>query len=159
MKAPKFTALGDKSGWKIILRLSSTRREGPRLYMTTMGAGAYLVDPTTGICEGTEGTRGYTLQLVPSALRRLRKIERDSHQITSDGKTVWINGMGGLLGRFGLQGIDVHRPLTEQEERGECLHCTHGPTTRQDWDVFVQKMKEHFGVTVPERFLPDRFRV
>ena len=77
MKAPKFTAIGDKSGWKIILILSSTRREGPRLYMTTRGAGAYLVDPTTGICEGTEGTRGYTLQLVPSAIRRLRKIERD----------------------------------------------------------------------------------
>jgi hypothetical protein len=127
--------------------------------MTTTGAGAYLVDPATGVCEGVEGTHGYILQLVPSAPRRLRKIERDSHEITTDGRTVWVNGVSSLLGRFGLQGIDVHRPLIEQEDRGECLHCTHGPTTRADWDVFVQKMREHFGIAVAAKYMPDRFRV
>jgi hypothetical protein len=29
-------------------------------------------------------------------------------QIESDGVTVWVNGDGGLLGRFGRMGIDVH---------------------------------------------------
>ena len=60
------------------------------------------------------------------------------------------------FGRFGVMGIDVHRPMSEQREKGECLHCTHGLVTRADWDVFVAKMKEHFGITVPQRYLPKR---
>jgi hypothetical protein len=79
------------------------------------------------------------------------------YDIMSDGKTVWINGAYGLLGRFGLYGIDVHRPLTDQSEKGECLHCTHEPTTRADWDVFVAKMLEHCGVHVPDEYMPERF--
>ncbi len=42
--------------------------------MVTLGAGAYLVDPLTGKCEGVEGCIGYTLNLVPNALRRLFKV-------------------------------------------------------------------------------------
>jgi hypothetical protein len=56
-------------------------------------------------------------------------------------------------------GIDVHRPMDEQQEKGECLYCTHEPVTRADWDVFVAKMKEHLGITVPKRYLPKRFRL
>ena len=86
------------------------------------------------------------------------KVEAPLHGIHTDDTTVWVNGAGGLLGRFGVQGIDVHRPMDEQTERGECLHCTHGPTTRQDWDVFVQKMVEHFGIKVSSKYMPQRFR-
>ena len=46
----------------------------------------------------------------------------------------------------------------EQAESGECLHCTHGLVTREDWDVFVAKMKEHFGITVSKRYMSKRFR-
>jgi hypothetical protein len=66
-----FTAKG-KGSSKVVLRLSSIRREG-RAYMTTVGAGAYLVDPETGCCEGIEGCVGYTLLLAPNSLRRLRR--------------------------------------------------------------------------------------
>lgn len=79
------------------------------------------------------------------------------HQIDSDGVTVWVNGAFGLLGRFGRNGIDVHRPVEDQMVRGECLHCTHEPTTAADWDIFVSKMKELFGITVPEAYKPKRF--
>ena len=71
MRSPQFTAVG--KGWKVILTLSSiTIPADGRAYMTTQGAGAYLVD-TQGVCEGVEGTAGYTLQLVPNAVRRFRR--------------------------------------------------------------------------------------
>ncbi len=79
------------------------------------------------------------------------------HDITSDGRTVWVNGIGGLLGRFGRGGIDIHRPIGEQQEHGECLYCTHAPTTRADWDVFVAKMQEIFGIRVPDKHKPRTF--
>jgi hypothetical protein len=86
----------------------------------------------------------------------LNKIER--FEISSDGRTVWVNGEAALLGRFGVMGIDIHRPVDEQNSLGECLHCTHGPTGLPDWEVFVIKMKEHFDIQVPDKFKPLRFR-
>lgn len=81
------------------------------------------------------------------------------HDITSDGRTVWVNGADGALGRFGINGIDVHQPLTVTVRAGsECLHCTHARTTRADWDVFVAKMREHFGIEVPDEHMPRRLR-
>ena len=76
MRASTFKAVG--ASWPVILTLSSRRHdEDGRPYLTTSGAGAYFADLVTGVCEGTEGTRGHTLRLVPGALRRLRKILRD----------------------------------------------------------------------------------
>lgn len=68
---PRFTAIG-ASGSRIDLYLC--RWQDSRAYMVTLGAGAYLVDPLTGKCEGVEGCIGYTLNLVPNALRRLFKV-------------------------------------------------------------------------------------
>jgi len=80
--------------------------------------------------------------------------------ITTDGVTVWVNGPRGLLGRFGRNGLDVHRPVEDQQEKGECLFCTHEPTTLADWKVFVEKMLLHFGVSVHyEKYMPDRLRL
>lgn len=80
-----------------------------------------------------------------------------SHQILSDGRTVWVNRES-LLGRFGKFGIDIHRPLTEQMTEGECLFCTHKATTKEDWDLFVSKMRELFDIKIPRRYMPKRFR-
>lgn len=77
--------------------------------------------------------------------------------IDSDGVTVWVNGVGGLLGRFGARGIDVHRPLEDQGEKGECLYCTHELTSRDDWEIFRSKMKELHGVNVSQKHRPKRF--
>lgn len=80
------------------------------------------------------------------------------HIIESDGITVWVNGEGSLLGRFGRFGIDIHKPIEEQATNGECLYCTHAATTAADWDTFVAKMKELYGIKVPEKYKPNRFR-
>lgn len=80
------------------------------------------------------------------------------HQITSDGVTVWVNGERGLLGRFGRNGIDVHHAPSAQQTKGECLFCTHAPTTIEDWETFRAKMQEHYGIVVPRSHLPERFR-
>lgn len=70
---------------------------------------------------------------------------------------VWVNGLAGLLGRFGPYGIDVHQPsIAAQSEYGECLYCTHEPTTRADWNVFVRKMDEHFGIHVSDEHMPTK---
>ncbi len=67
---------------------------------------------------------------------------------------MWVNGEQGLLGRFGPNGIDVHQPMSVQGVKGECLFCTHTKTTRKDWDIFVVKMNEHFGIRVPQTHMP-----
>jgi hypothetical protein len=81
------------------------------------------------------------------------------YEISTDGRTVWVNSAV-CLGRFGRLGIDVHKDITEQMARTgtECLFCTHTPTTRADWDLFVVKMKELHGVIVPQKYMPRRFR-
>ena len=81
----------------------------------------------------------------------------DRYDISTDGRTVWVNGAMGLLGRFGVFGIDIHRPALEQLEYGECLYCTQQWTTAEDWKTFQQKMEEHFGIYVPDRYKPKRF--
>lgn len=78
------------------------------------------------------------------------------YAIDSDGITVWVNGAY-CLGRFGRYGIDIHREPTRKDV-GECLLCTHGEVTAEDWDVFVVKMRELHGVEVPEKHRPVRFR-
>lgn len=73
-------------------------------------------------------------------------------QISSDGITVWINGSQGLIARFGRMGIDIHC-----EDKGECLFCTHCRVTAKDWDLFVVKVMECYGIKVEQGHRPRRF--
>ncbi|MFZ3481705.1 hypothetical protein [Sphingomonas sp. 3-13AW] len=77
-------------------------------------------------------------------------------QVQSDGRTVWVHDAedGSCIGRFGWQGIDIHRPLSEQSEKGQCLFCTHGPTGLAEWQDFVSAMDTIYGVTVSEHHRP-----
>lgn len=77
--------------------------------------------------------------------------------VQSDGVTVWVNGPAFCMGRFGRNGIDIHRAPGSQLELGECLFCTHAPTTEEDWETFKTKMNELYGVTVSDKHRPDRF--
>ena len=67
-------------------------------------------------------------------------------EITSDGRTVWVNsGVNGAnIGRFNVRsGIDIHKPPDEQMESGtQCLHCSPEP----DWEEFVSGMAAHYGI-------------
>lgn len=79
------------------------------------------------------------------------------YTVESDGTTVWVNGVKGLVGRFGVFGIDIHRPPVG-DGSGECLFCTHERTTAVDWELFVMKMKALYNVVVEEVHKPTRFR-
>lgn len=83
------------------------------------------------------------------------------YAIDSDGFTVWVNGhTGECLGRFGRYGIDVHNTTEVQESgRPQCLYCTHGTVTAEDWHTFVSKMSQHHDIDPAElgEYVPDRF--
>jgi hypothetical protein len=78
------------------------------------------------------------------------------YQVQSNGERVWVNGPDGAsvarISMFG--GIDVHRPLTEQADHGECLDCRHDLRGAQAWDHFVRAVLRHFGVYVAARHRP-----
>ncbi len=111
---------------------------------------------------GSDGKRG-SMSLCSGCLAQLRKqLGQDyvsiktcmEFDITSDGKTVWINGVNGCISRFGEGGIDIHTEAGDTE----CLFCTHGPTTLGDWDLFVEKMQFFYGIKVLQKFKPLRLR-
>lgn len=77
-----------------------------------------------------------------------------SFDISSDGKTVWVNGENGCLARFGQNGIDIHT----DEGLTDCLFCTHSPTTTQDWELFVSKMQFFYGIKVPAKYKPKKWK-
>lgn len=84
-----------------------------------------------------------------------------NHEITTDGVTVWVNSGidGSCIARFGHFGIDIHRSMTDQRVSGsECLLCTHGETTAQDWETFKTGMLTHYDVVVSDKHKPKRFR-
>ncbi len=73
-------------------------------------------------------------------------------EILTDGRTVWINREM-LLGRFSRMGIDVH-------SQGRCIEesCFPGPCYRSHWEQFKQLMKEHHGIIVADKYMPDFLR-
>ena len=76
-----------------------------------------------------------------------------SLEVTSDGKTVWINDSNGhCVARFGPRGIDIHRPLSQQITTGkQCLDCRMGMNS---WDEFLTAVKSHFNFDVPNEHRP-----
>lgn len=70
-------------------------------------------------------------------------------EVISDGRTVWINGPEGAIGRFGRMGTDVHYPDTTG-----CLYCTHGPQDEGDWWMFQTAMVLRHGVVVGDEHRP-----
>ncbi len=71
-------------------------------------------------------------------------------QIQTDGRTLWINGVHGLLGRFAPAGIDVH---AEPGSDKHCLDC--GPHGEKPWERFVAAMKLHHGVDLDYSWQPE----
>jgi hypothetical protein len=89
----------------------------------------------------------------------VNSMNRKDYSITSDGRCVWVNTGKGCIGRFGVNGIDIHHePMSQASRESECLFCTHEPVTKADWELFVQKMRELYGVSVRAKHMPARFR-
>ena len=76
------------------------------------------------------------------------------HEIISDGVTVWVNTAILCIGRFGRMGIDVHRGTIEEQRVSECLDCTHGPVSPEDWERFKSSMLKFHGVVVGDEHRP-----
>lgn len=82
-----------------------------------------------------------------------------THQVQSDGRTVWVNdATGGAIARVSSFGdiamIDVHRPLAEQCSQGECLDCRHDLVGTEAWEHFKRSVLQHFGVQVTDKHRP-----
>lgn len=79
-----------------------------------------------------------------------------SSEILWDGKTVWINTPQGMcVGRFSQMGIDIHHDFLKQQTEGtQCLQCKKGPCTLEDWDTFVEGMKTHYKINIPQKAMP-----
>ncbi len=77
-------------------------------------------------------------------------------QLSSCRDRVWVHASdGSTVGRFSVRGIDIHHSLADQEATGkQCLHCTHRPSTADDWDFFRAHAQAAWGLTIPE----DAFR-
>ena len=72
------------------------------------------------------------------------------YEITTDGRTVWVNSSV-CLGRFSPLGVDVHQDAEGQMAGGsQCLDCCQEP----DWPRFVASMWEHHGVQVTDEYKP-----
>ncbi len=83
-------------------------------------------------------------------------MNEDDDRVASDGQTVWVHDEndGSCIGRFGRMGIDIHRPIAEQVEHGQCLMCTHGRTGPDEWRRFVVAMKDIYGIVIHEHHRP-----
>lgn len=79
------------------------------------------------------------------------KKEGKDYEITSDGRTVWINGPLSLLGRFSRFGVDVHAEMKADGTGGECVGCKTGTP---DWALFKKKMREVHDIEVGDVHKP-----
>jgi hypothetical protein len=79
------------------------------------------------------------------------------NEITTDGKTVWVNSpKGECIGRFSNRGIDVHRTLDDQlKGLSQCLDCCHGKSVYEMWCRFQQSMLKFHRVVIPDDFKPE----
>jgi uncharacterized protein (DUF736 family) len=73
-------------------------------------------------------------------------------EISEQKDKVWIHASdGSTVGRFGKFGVDLHNTVSEQMNGApECRLCTHGKVTENDWNLFREKAKEFWGVSVPQ---------
>lgn len=78
-------------------------------------------------------------------------MKEDQIQVSADGTTVWVHAEdGSTVGRFSRRfGMDVHTTVTAQlEGASQCLHCTHAPAGKVEWEDFCRLMNEHHGIEV-----------
>jgi len=75
--------------------------------------------------------------------------EINGHQVSTNGRTVWVNHPRvGAVGRVSPTGVDVHNA-----ENTNCLDCG-GPEKGDLWTRFVEGLRRHYEVEVPEKFKP-----
>lgn len=85
--------------------------------------------------------------------------EGTGYNIDSDGQTVWVNQPFGNIARFSARGIDIHEPPSrELTDKGVCLFCKPGMLKKEDWQLFKDKMFEHYNIVIGDEHTPLRYR-
>jgi hypothetical protein len=72
-------------------------------------------------------------------------------QYSENKEKLWVHcSTGETVGRFDTRfGMDIHTTIEEQNAgSGQCLHCTHGKSNPEDFDLFCKKAKELWGVEI-----------
>jgi hypothetical protein len=78
----------------------------------------------------------------------------DGALVEADRDTTWVTiPTGHTVGRFGPNGIDIHK-----EDSSGCVRCYHGQTTDTDWTLFVEGMDEEHGIVLLPEDRPERLR-
>lgn len=81
------------------------------------------------------------------------RIIKPDYEIINDTdiSTVWINGPSNCLGRFAPLGYEVYRTFNPHDEIGnDTLRCRIGNMNPQDWDEFVELMRDYHSVELEE---------
>ena len=87
---------------------------------------------------------------------RVALMKDTDYEVVEGIQAVWINAnTGECIARFGVYGVDIHRRVSEQSYRGECLDCRHGVTTLEDWKWFKERMLHHYNIDMTDREPPD----
>jgi len=74
-------------------------------------------------------------------------------QITTDKRTIWINGIDRLFARFCPSSQEyLKNPNTFSYDFK--LHNNSKPT-KADWQLFCKKVKERFNFDIPKKFIPN----
>lgn len=73
-------------------------------------------------------------------------------EVTSDGKTVWINSkLGFLVARFTVNLYEIYLP-------DETIIGKPGPLTLDDWISFKEKIEEKFNLHITSKHIPKSLR-
>lgn len=75
-------------------------------------------------------------------------------QITSDGRTTWVNGAVSMVARFGPNHCEVYAGDTTCNCVYSLAYTDLRKTTELDWKEFKRRVKEHHGIDVPDEHRP-----
>ena len=77
-------------------------------------------------------------------------------QYSENREKLWVHcSTGETVGRFDTRfGMDIHTTVAEQMKgEGQCLHCTHGKPSKEDFDLFCKKAKTLWGVDIDKSLI------
>lgn len=81
-----------------------------------------------------------------------------NYEVSSDGETVWVNGIVGCVARFGPTGYDWNNGDTVGAAKGSETFgfSTRRQTNTKDWKSFVGMVEEMFEIALSDSHRPTR---
>lgn len=75
-------------------------------------------------------------------------------------RKIWVHASdGSTVGRFDARaGIDIHNTVQDQlAGKPQCLHCTHGRPTSEDWRTFRRHARELWSLDIAEGVIDQKW--